>query len=233
MRCSCNREDNILSNTCVAKVPIFSKLSAKELMEIAKVTTDKKFQKGEIIFLPGDTIDKLYVIHEGGVKISRISESGKEQIIRILGPGDFMGELALFAPRLSQNSAEALEETVVCEIESKKIKELMLQSSQIALKILEEVTQRLEKAENLVESIGLYDVEKRIATILLELAKDNDEMVLPMSKKDLAAHIGTTQETLSRKLTFFQDQGLIELVGQRKIIILNREGLSFWDIKNQ
>ena len=138
MSCSCcNHEKNNYHKTCVERVPIFSNLNHEEIMEIAKVTSQKEFQKGEIIFLSGEIWEKLYVIHRGKVKISRISDSGKEQIIRILGPGDFMGELSLFACTPSNSSAEALENTTVCEIEGQKIKDLIIKSPVIALKILE------------------------------------------------------------------------------------------------
>jgi len=217
--------DKCLDNSCIKRVPIFSNLSSEEIIEVAQVTTDRTFQKGEIIFFQGDILDKLYVIHEGKVKVSRVSEQGREQIIRVLGPGDFLGELVLFAPSPANNSAEALEETVVCEVQSTKIKELMLSSSQIALRVLEEVSQRLEQAENLVESIGLLSVEKRIAKTLLEFAFESDQINLPVSKKDFAAQLSISQETLSRKLTFFQESGLISLSGQRKITILDRAGL--------
>lgn len=226
MSCSCcNHEKDNYQKTCVEMVPIFSNLNHEEIMEIAKVTSQREFKKGEIIFLSGEMWEKLYVIHRGKVKISRISDSGKEQIIRILGPGDFMGELSLFARTPSNNNAEALENTTVCEIEGKKIKDLMIKSPTIAVKILEELSQRLEQAENLVESIGLYDVERRIAAGLLNMASEGDVIMLSMSKKDFAAHMGMSQETLSRKLSAFQDMGWIKLQGQRKIVILDRESL--------
>lgn len=226
MSCGCcNHGENCYEKTCVETVPIFSNLNLEEIMEIAKVTSDREFKKGEIIFLSGEMSEKLYVIHQGKVKISRISDQGKEQIIRILGPGDFMGELSLFVRTPSNSSAEALETTTVCEIEGKKIKELMIKSPAIAVKILEELSRRLEQAENLVESIGTHDVEKRIANAILHMASERDEIMLSMSKKDFAAHMGMSQETLSRKLSAFQDAGWIKLQGQRKIIIIDRESL--------
>lgn len=220
----CHHE-NCIDNSCVAKVPIFAKLSPEEMLEVAKVTVKRVFAEGEFIFFQGDLIDKLYVIHEGSVKVSRMSEEGREQVIRILGPGDFLGELVLFAPSPAGNSAEALEKTVVCEVESSKIKELMLSSSKIAVKLLEEMSRRLEEAENLLESISLLSVDKRIVKSLLEFAGETDEVVLPISKRDLAAQLSITQETLSRKFTALQEEGLVALSGQRKIRLLDRAKL--------
>ena len=101
----------------------------------------------------------------------------------------------------------------------------MLSSSKIAVKLLEEMSRRLEEAENLLESISLLSVDKRIVKSLLEFAGETDEVVLPISKRDLAAQLSITQETLSRKFTALQEEGLVALSGQRKIRLLDRAKL--------
>ena len=211
--------------TCMAKVPIFSSLSPEEMATIAEIITDKEYKKGESIYLSGETGKHLYVINQGNVKIFRISETGKEQIIRILYPGDFMGELSLFAHSPVNSSAEALEPTALCVIDGDKLSQIMSNVPGIAVKIIEELSKRLLNAENLIESLGLHDVEQRVADTLLRMAADRDEITLTITKKDLAAHMGMSQETLSRKLTQFQDIGLIQQVGRKKIQILDRKSL--------
>ena len=96
---------------------------------------------------------------------------------------------------------------------------------QIAIKILEEISKRLEGTEDLIEQLGLYDAEHRIAQMLLMMSDGKDSISLSMSKRDFASYMGMTQETLSRKLSDFQSMGWIELIGQRRINILDREGL--------
>ena len=192
---------------------------------MAMITTARTFSKGEIIYHSGDTEKKMYVIHIGRVKITKTSESGKEQIIRIVGQGDFLGELSLFVQAPLNNTAEALETTRVCVIDGTKLKEMIARNPGIAAKIMEELSRRLQKAENLIESIGLQDVEQRVASMLLEMSEGKTEIHLQISKKDLAAHIGISQETLSRKLSQLEEQGLIEQTGQRKILILDMDSL--------
>jgi CRP/FNR family transcriptional regulator len=158
---------------------------------------------------------------------------GKEQILRILEPGDFMGELSLFNNKVLTNSAEAIETAEICIIKSDKIRELIIKKPEIAIKFLQKYTERIEESEELIEQIGLRDVEQRIANYLItEVEKNNIknknneyEINLPVSKGVLASMIGTTQETLSRKLTVFQDSGWIKLTGQRKIVITDIESL--------
>ena len=101
----------------------------------------------------------------------------------------------------------------------------MVKYPTIALKVLEELSIRLGKAENLIENLGIHDVETRVAKTVLDLSDDNGEVVLNMSKGNLASHIGMSQETLSRKLSYFQEMGWIKLVGHRRIIILDEESL--------
>ena len=194
-------------------------------MEVAGITAEKTFEKGELIYSAGDKRKRLYVIHKGKVKVTRISESGKEQIIRILGPGEFLGELSLFSVDPLTDNSEAIEKVNVCVIDGQHIKELMTKHPSISFKVMEELSKRLAKAENLIENISLRGAEKRLADMLISLGDDKGKVVLKMSKRDLASHLGMSQETLSRKLSHFQDLGLIKLSGQRQILLLDIQGL--------
>jgi CRP/FNR family transcriptional regulator len=178
-----------------------------------------------MVYTAGDVGEKLYVIHKGRVKISRIAANGKEQVIRVLGPGEFMGELSLFSPLPMTDNAEVLEKSTMCIIEGKRLKGIMGKYPTIAFKVMEELSQRLEKAENLIEDINLNSVETRLAQILIKMADDKNEVLLNMKKGDFASQIGMSQETLSRKLTSFQEKGLIKQIGNRRIVLLDKDRL--------
>jgi CRP/FNR family transcriptional regulator len=195
------------------------------MLEIAAITRSKTFDKNDMVYMSGDIGGKLFVLHQGKVKISRINANGKEQVIRVVGPGEFMGELSLLSNLSLTDNAQALESSTMSIIEGGKLKELMKKYPSIALKVMEELSQRLEKAENLIENINLSSVEQRLAQALLSLSSGKKEVNLNMTKGEFASQIGMSQETLSRKLTSFQDEGLIELEGQRKIIIIDKKGL--------
>lgn len=226
MYCSkCSHSSGVQENSCIEKVPIFSNLTKEEMAEVSMAATHKKYKKGESIYVEGESAEKLFVINTGKVKIFKLSEDGKEQIIRILHPGDFMGELSLFAHSPLQNNAEAIDQTTICILDSKRINGLIERLPIIALKIMKELSERLRRTESLLESIGLKDGEQRAAEILLKMADNNNVVKLSISKKDLAAHISMSQETLSRKLSSFEEEGLIKQEGQRKIIILDKGAL--------
>ncbi|WP_367339599.1 Crp/Fnr family transcriptional regulator [Aminivibrio sp.] len=206
-------------------MPLFKSLSHDEMMEIASITEPRTFKKGEVIYGEGDTGGKLYILHTGGVKISRLSADGKEQFIRAIGPGEFMGELSLFSSLPFTDDAAALENSTMCFIDGEKLKLLMSKYISIAFKVMDELSKRLERAENLIKEISLNSVEERLARVLLDLSDGEKEIVLTMTRGNLASQLGMSQETLSRKLSFFQEEGLISLKGHKRIRIENREGL--------
>lgn len=206
-------------------MPIFKALSKEEMLEIAYITEPRTYEKGSMVYMAGDKGGKLYVLHTGRVKVSRLSQSGREQVIRVIGPGEFMGELSLFSPLPLTANAEALETSSMCVIDGAKLRELMAKYTSIAFKVMEELGKRLEKAENLIEAISLNSVEQRLAQALLALSDGGNEVVLNMTKGDFASQLGMSQETLSRKLTAFQNEGLIKLKGHRRIVILDKEEL--------
>lgn len=220
----CRKDINQL---CVAKVPFFNHLEADEMMKIAEMGRHLHFNKGEIIFMEGDPLEYLYIVHQGRVKNYQLFESGKEQLLRILEPGEFMGELALFTKKVLDSCAEAMEKTEICAIHRDDMRDLMHQHPSIAVKILEQFSERLDQTEKLVGQLSSKDVETRTATYLLELAEEKGacDIVLPMSKKDLASFLGTTSETISRRLSGFQMNGWIEQKGQRNIKILDMDAL--------
>lgn len=220
MACTCSEV-----KPCIERVPIFSNLDEGEMKEVVSLINHRRYMKNELIYMAGQKGRSLYVINSGKVKITRIASSGKEQVIRILEAGEFMGELAIFRSSTLVDNAQALEDTVMCIIDERDLKELLKKYPLISFKIMEELSERLERAESLIENINLSSVEKRLADILLDLSDDKGQIHLNLSKGDLASQIGMSSETLSRKLSAFQELGIIKLIGQRRINILNRSAL--------
>lgn len=229
MSCHSSIHENSLENFCISRVPIFNHLTDIEMLEISKVAVRKKLKKGELLFHSDELSEHLFIVHKGLVKMYRITENGKEQIIRFVDEGDFIGELSLFSKSVTSSFAEAMEHTEICTIHQQDIHQLLLSYPTISIKILEEFTRRLHETESLIEKLNSQDVEKRVASYLIELIENQvvDKMIiqLPVRKGDLASYLGTSQETLSRRLSTLQNQGLIEMKGQRMIIIKQLEKL--------
>ncbi|MBD8069815.1 Crp/Fnr family transcriptional regulator [Bacillus sp. PS06] len=221
---ACSHHGNKVS--CVNKVPIFNTLSVREMEHIEGLAYPKKFGKDDVLFIEGEVLDKLLIIHTGKVKINEILESGEEHILRILSPGEFIGEYSLFEARECTGNIEALEATEVCVIEQRHVQELVELYPVIALKLLKELSQRLKKTEELVSILQMPKAEQRIATVLLQQWREEQgRFSLDIRKADLANIIGLTPESLSRKLSKFQKEGWIEMKGQREIMIKNKDAI--------
>lgn len=213
---------------CISLVPIFNHLEKEQMDEIMAVTHSVLYKKGENIYCAGDRSDSLYIVSEGRVRIYRLSESGKEQLLRILHPGDFTGELALFSETMHEAYADAMEETSVCTVKRSDLKDILLKYPSISLKVLSEFSRRLEQSEKQTTRFATEKVETRIALFLAECIdakSQSNEFMLPMSKKDLASYLGTTPETISRKLYELEDAGYIKQKANRKIEIMDLDGL--------
>ncbi|MGI1659336.1 MAG: Crp/Fnr family transcriptional regulator [Desulfitobacterium sp.] len=214
--------------SCVSIVPIFNHLEDEQMAEITEAVRSASYKKGEIIYRAGDQSDSLYIVRSGKIRIYRLSESGREQLVRFLRPGDFTGEHALFSESVHESYAQAMENTEVCLITRTDLQQFLLNYPSISLKMLAEFSSRLEKSEKQTTRVSTEKVETRLALFLAECIDkeaSSMELILPMSKRDLASFLGTTPETISRKLTEFEDAGYIKQKPHRKIEVLDLDEL--------
>ena len=192
----------------------------------------KKYKKKELIFSEGNKANTLYFVNEGKIKIYKYTKDGKEQILYLLSEGEFFGELNILKEAKYGFNAEAIEDCKICTLSKDDLKDLLIKKPIISIKMLEALTERITSVENLVQNIATNDVNSKIAYLLVSLADkygiDNAGCIiinLPMNREDMANYIGITRETLSRKLKKFEEDGLIQIVGTKKIVILNKTEL--------
>jgi CRP/FNR family transcriptional regulator len=165
----------------------------------------------------------------GRVKIFKLSPEGKEQILHLFGPGEPFGEAPVFAGQHFPAYAEAIEESRVLFFPRDSFVDMIKNNPSLALNMLAVISRRLRKFTMLVEELSLKEVPGRLATyLLLYLGKrgdEDDELVLDISKSQLASLLGTIPETLSRILAKMIRAGLIHSDGSRRIQVLDREAL--------
>jgi len=213
---------------CATRVPIFSSLDQKQLSFILSLINRKKYDKGELLLRQGEPSRNLVIVNQGKVKAFTDTVEGKEQILYIFSPGDFFGEKSLLMDEVASYHIETLEQTNVCMIQKEDFQNLIKKDSNIALKVMEELCRRLDKLEKTIETMGTKSVETRINNVLIEFAqkygKDHEKGIiieLPLSREGIANYLGLTRETVSRKLSLLQEEGIIEMVGNKKVIIKN------------
>lgn len=209
--------------SCVAIVPLFAGLTPEEQDEVAMHARPIRRSAGETIRQPGDDVSHLLVVHRGRLKVSHLSPGGQERLLRVLEPGDFMGETAFVMGERPDDLVVALGDVELCSFDHRELGALVQQFPDIALRMLRTVTGRLDEAERTIADLTASDVEARLAGYLVDLptARRDGRMVarLPLPKKDIASLLGTTPETLSRKLAAFAEAGLVEVQGRDVVIM--------------
>lgn len=212
------------------QVPIFNHLEADSLALIHQKIHAVEFKKGEYLFRAEEPTNTLYIIQSGAVRLFHLLESGKEQLIRILKPGDFIGEWSLFSQdRQYEDYAYALVDTKVCQLYADDFKEVLLNYPAVSLKILEEMSRRLQASEKMTSRVANESVGTRLVNYLLGQlpgqASDDHLINLELSRKELAAFLGTTPETISRKFKELETLNIIKSLSPRKIKIINFDSL--------
>lgn len=227
-------------HACIQHVPIFDYLEDEAMHVISSHMYERHLAKGEFLFRAGERTDALYIISSGLVRIYRVLPSGKEQLIRILKPGDFVGEWTIFNPySLHEDFAEIMKDTHVCVLEQDALQKILMDYPAISLKILSEMSQRLENSQKQTTQNSMEQVGVRLALFIADHvpsttnldteAKGKDIQVdLPLARKDIASFLGSTPETISRKFKELEEAGLITQQSSRTIIVHDLENLLYY-----
>ncbi len=213
------------------KVPIFADLDASPMEFLGTVAVSQKFAAGELIFSEGEPCDGLYVVESGAVKIFKVSPSGREQVLAVEGPGGSIAELPVFDGGNYPASASAERASELIFIRRKDIHSMCVEHPEVALNVLRVVSGRLRRLVGIVEELSFTTVHHRLATYLVREARSKGkrtkrgvEFALSPNNQELAAHIGTVRELVSRNLSRLQAAGLIQLDG-RTVVVPNLDAL--------
>lgn len=208
---------------------LFTGLPLADLEQIAAVTILKSLEKDEYLFHEGDPAIGFYVVQRGAVNVHRVNAAGKEQIIHIFRTGDSFAEVALASATGYPADARVLEPTQVLLVQKEGILALLKRQPELALRMLGSMSSHLRVLVGQLEDLTLKDVETRLANWLVKRcpasAGDKSVMIeLKMTKRVLAAELGTVSETFSRTLAKFREQKLLAVKG-RVVTVLAPEKL--------
>lgn len=209
----------------VRTVPLFAALSESEWDDVAPLLNGFCYPRDAYLFFEGDPPDFLYVVWMGRVKLLRHSVDGRDVVLDVLGPGRLVGELAVFDGASYSQTVQTMEEVAVICIARKDFLYLLQRYPVLSLAVINELSRRLRVANDLVHSLAVDRVERRIARALLRLTtynsvpvKDGLMIQMRLTRQDLADMTGTTVETAIRVMSRFRKQGWITTQRGRVVI---------------
>ena len=208
---------------------LFSLLGDEHLEILKKMTRVKTVKRRQPIYLPGDTSDKVYLLKSGRVKISRVTEDGKEFTLVILEPGEVFGELEVLEGTPRDTMAEGIDDVELLVMDRVGFQRILRMNPDLMFEWTKHIGNRLKKIESRIEDLVFRDVPTRLAKLLMEFSTefgepsgDGTRLRFRITHQELASLIGSTRETVSATLNNFKRQGII-LQDHRWITIRHHE----------
>ena len=202
-------------------------LNKDELLRIADCKTSYTVKKGETIFDEGDSLNGIYCIKDGVCKLSKLSDNGKDQIVKLVKKGELLGQRSLISEETTNLSAVAIEDMQVCYIPKQEILQFFNENNQFSLNMMKSVCGDLKDADDNMVNLAQKTVKQRLAETLLKLETDfgiheDGSLKIQLSREEIAGMIGTATESCIRLLSEFNKEGWITLQG-KKITITNKK----------
>ncbi len=213
----------------VRQLNSLNELTKDELIRISACKTSKVIKKGEILFNEGEYINGVFCIKDGVCKVTKMSDNGRDQIIKLVKKGDLLGERSLISEEAANLRATALNDLEVCFIPKEEIVKDLKQNNNFTMSMLKELAVSLREADDVIVDMAQKTVKQRLAETLLYLHNnytktENGALEIQLSRDDIASIIGTATESAIRLLSSFKKDELIKLKG-KDIFILNPEKL--------
>ena len=213
----------------IRQLNLLKALGKEELRAVSKSKVTRKVKKDELIFDEGEKLNGIFCIRNGVSKLSKLSNNGKEQIVKLATKGEVMGQRSVISEEHTNLSATAVNDMEVCFIPKDKIVHSLGTNSEFALEMLKHMAHDLKEADDVIVNLSHKNVKQRIAATFLYL-KDNfgvDEegyLIPTLSRESIASVVGTATESAIRIISEFNKKGLITLSG-KKIAIANQPEL--------
>ncbi len=203
--------------------------SKDPLADLIRQSDVREYKKKEVLYKEGSMPRYLYYVKSGKIKTYRIHEDGKELVIDLYGPGDFLGYLSLMQNSFNNETAKVIDDTEVVMIPKREFDMLMDKNVEVIKRFNTLVTKNLMEREKKLLDIAYNSLRKKVARALLVLENkyhhgDVENFAIDIPRDDLAAIAGTATESLVRTLTDFKSEQLID-IQSGTITILNKHKL--------
>jgi CRP-like cAMP-binding protein len=204
-------------------------LTKEELVRMADCKTSYTIKKGEPIFEEGETTNGIFCVKDGVCKMTKLSANGKDQIVKLVKPGELLGQRSMISDEPANLTAVALEDMEVCFVPKSEILQFFNQNNQFSMNVMKTICGDLKEADDHMVSMAQKSVKERLAETLLYLEdnfglNEDGTLRIQLSREELAGMIGTATESCIRLLSEFNKNGWIDLTG-KKIGLKNKSQL--------
>ena len=205
-------------------------LHDEQLKVFSGITAEKEFKDKQSIFLQQEHSKHLYNITKGNIKIYKLLNDGRIQIIGFLYPGDFFGS---YKKGRFNYSAEAIGDVRLCVFKQEVLDIYLEKNMNLAKELLHMTSHELTLAQDRIGVLGKMNANERVAKFILNISDQRarigwqeNPISLPMTRQDIADYLGLTLETVSREITRFKTSNLIKVMSSKQIYIIDKEKLT-------
>ncbi len=209
---------------CLKLSPYFAGFDNCALEGISRLMMERKVMKKEIIWLEQEPAKMIYFVSSGLIKLFKTSTRGKEQILRLVRPGDCFGHAGTFNGGSNPESAQALVASVLYGLTNNDLEALLWENRQLAINTIKALATEMHHYMSLVEDLSLRYASSRLARMLLERS-NKDAYDTSLTQADMAAMTGTVREVIWKLLRAFEEKGVITYNRHNNIIIRDSEAL--------
>jgi CRP-like cAMP-binding protein len=216
----------MLSNLdLIRRVPLFSMLTNDQAQGIADAVVKRRYRRGEIIVEHGRKSNALFILLTGRARVLTSDSRGREVILAVLHPGDYVGEMSLIDNEPHSATVRAEVQTDMLILGRTEFARCLPENSSLSYAILRGLVSRLRQADRQIESLALLDVYGRVARTLLDMAEMQGDIRIirnKVSRQDLAKIVGASREMVSRVMKDLEERGMVETQENGSVIIKDR-----------
>ncbi len=200
-------------------------MQPEEVDAILDFATERRFRRGQVVFQKGDTGSSMMAVLSGRVRISAVNADGKEITLNVINPGEVLGEIALLDGQPRSADASAIEDTVLLVVERRNFLPFLTNNQQLASRLLAVLCEKLRSTSLALEQIALFDLEARLARLILKLAADygrpsadGTRIEMKLSQRDISNLVASSRESVNKQLAIWRDSGVLAIEDGRIIV---------------
>ncbi len=214
---------NILRN-----IDLFHDLTDEELTRVNSITTRHHYDRGEYIFMEGQTREAVYFVERGLVKVFKVDSEGREHIVSILGATQMFPHVGLFDDSPYPGTAEVISSSTLLAVRSKPFEELLLDNPGIMRKLMKVLGRKILQLQGKLHELAVYDTHDRVSALLRHFVEEHGQILtdgihlkLPVTHAEMAQMIGSSRESVNRIWNEFRRKGVLS--GDKDEWIISKE----------